>query len=123
MFYSLMADLIVVLHLAFVGFVVLGGLAIFRWPRLVWVHLPAVVWAVGIEWSGGVCPLTPWENWFRARAGAGGYDGDFIERYLLPLLYPAGLTRTAQVVLGTAVLVINAVAYAWWWRDRRRSRL
>ena len=66
--YSLLADLVVTLHLAFVGFVVLGGLAVWRWPRLAWVHVPAVVWGVGIELSGAVCPLTPWESWLRHRA-------------------------------------------------------
>lgn len=120
MLYSLLADLVVALHLAFVGFVVLGGLAVWRWPRLAWVHLPAVVWGVGIELSGAVCPLTPWENWLRHRTGDTGYQGDFIEQYLLPLLYPVGLTRTGQVVLGCLVIVVNAVAYGWVW-SRRRS--
>ena len=119
MLYSLLADLVVALHLAFVGFVVLGGLAVWRWPRLAWVHLPAVVWGVGIELSGAICPLTPWENWLRHRTGDTGYQGDFIERYLLPLLYPVGLTRTGQVVLGCIVIVVNAVAYGWVWSRRR----
>ena len=122
MLYSLLADLVVALHLAFVGFVVLGGLAVWRWPRLAWVHLPAVVWGVGIELSGAVCPLTPWENWLRHRTGDTGYQGDFIEQYLLPLLYPVGLTRTGQVVLGCIVIVVNAVAYGWVWSRLRRMR-
>ena len=121
--YSLLADLVVTLHLAFVGFVVLGGLAVWRWPRLAWVHVPAVVWGVGIELSGAVCPLTPWESWLRHRAGDTGYQGDFIDRYLLPLLYPVGLTRTGQVVLGCIVIAVNAVAYGWVWSRRRRMRL
>ena len=118
--YSLVADLVVALHLAFVGFVVLGGVAVWRWPRLAWVHLPAVVWGVGIELSGAVCPLTPWENWLRHRAGDTEYQGDFIERYLLPLLYPVGLTRTGQVVLGCIVIAVNVVAYGRVWSRRRR---
>ena len=120
--YSLLADAVVGIHLAFVGFVVLGGLAVWRWPRLAWLHLPAVVWGVGIELSGAICPLTPWENWLRHRAGEAGYQGDFIERYLLPLLYPAGLTRTDQVVLGSLVVVVNVAAYGWLWSRRRGER-
>ena len=117
----MMADLVVLVHLAFVLFVVAGGLAVWRWPRLMWAHLPAAVWGIGIEWSGAVCPLTPLENWLRARGGEGGYDGEFVARYLLPILYPAGLTRTAQVLLGAAVLVVNLGIYGWLWRERRRS--
>ena len=123
MLYSLLADLVVAVHLAFVGFVVLGGLAVWRWPRLAWAHLPAVVWGVGIELSGAVCPLTPWENWLRHQVGDTGYRSDFIERYLLPVLYPAGLTRTGQVVLGCFVIAINVVAYRWVWSKRRPGRL
>ena len=118
-----MSDLVVAVHLAFVGFVVFGGAAVCRWPRLGWVHLPAVVWAVGIEWSGAVCPLTPLENWLRLRGGAGVYQGDFVEQYLLPVLYPAGLTRTGQFVLGAAVLAINGVSYGRLWRKRLRPTL
>ena len=121
--YTLLADLVVALHLAFVGFVVLGGVAVWRWPRLAWLHLPVVVWGVGIEVSGAVCPLTPWENWLRYRAGDTGYQGEFIERYLLPLLYPAGLTRTGQVVLGCIVIAVNLVAYGWIWSRRQQMRL
>ena len=117
--YSLLADAVVAVHLAFVGFVVLGGLAVWSWPRLVWLHLPAVVWGVGIELSGAICPLTPWENWLRHQAGDGGYQGDFVERYLLPLLYPVGLTRTDQVVLGCLVVAVNVAAYGWLWSRRR----
>ena len=121
MLWSLLADAVVLLHFAFVAFVVLGGLAV-RWrPRLAWAHLPAAVWGVAIEWSGAICPLTPLENWLRARAGARGYGGDFVERYVVALLYPAGLTRTGQIVLGVVVLVLNAAAYIWIWRGRRRG--
>lgn len=121
--YALMADLVVAAHLAFVGFAALGGLAVLRWHRLAWVHLPAVVWAVGIEWSGGVCPLTPLEHWLRVMAGTGGYDADFVGRYLLPVLYPAGLTRAGQLVLGGLVLAINGAVYGWLWHKRRKPRL
>ena len=123
MLYRLLADLVVLVHLGFVGFVILGGAGVWRWPRLAWVHLPAVVWGVGSEWTGGICPLTPWENWLRARAGGVVYEGDFVERYLVPVLYPVGLTRTTQVVLGALVLVVNGAAYVWLWHNRRKPRL
>jgi hypothetical protein len=90
---------------------VLGGLLVLRWPRLAWLHVPAAIWGVLIEYSGWVCPLTPLENWLRARGGESGYAGGFVEHYILRTLYPAGLTRGTQVVLGTLVLVINLVAY------------
>ena len=122
MLYGVAADLLVVVHLAFVGFVVLGGFAVPRWPRLAWVHLPAVAWGVGIELTGGICPLTPVEQWLRVEAGATGYDEDFIAHYLLPVLYPAGLTREAQIALGVVACGINAAAYGWWIRRVRSVR-
>lgn len=125
MFYGIAADLLVVVHLGFVVFVVLGGFAVLRWPRLAWVHLPAVAWGVGIELTGAICPLTPLELWLRVEAGATGYEGDFIARYLLPVLYPAGLTRRAQIVLGTLAGGVNVAVYGWWVRaslSRRRRR-
>lgn len=126
MLYGVAADLLVVVHLAFVGFVVLGGFAVRRWPRLAWVHVPAVAWGVGIELSGTICPLTPVEQWLRIEAGTAGYGGDFIAHYLLPVLYPAGLTREAQLVLGILAGGINLAAY-WRWlcaplSRRRRHR-
>ena len=120
MLYGLLADLVVVVHLAFVVFVVCGGLMVWRWPRLGWVHLPAALWGIGIEWSGAICPLTPWENWLRRQAGQVGYEGDFIEGYLVPILYPAELTRSGQILLGAAALAVNLVAYGGWWYRRRR---
>ena len=123
MLHGVAADLLVVVHLAFVGFVVLGGFAVPRRPRLAWAHLPAVAWGVGIELTGGICPLTPVEQWLRMEAGATGYDGDFIAHYLLPVLYPAGLTRGAQVVLGVVACGVNVAAYTRWaWSVRRASR-
>ena len=119
--YQMLADALVAVHAAFVVFVVLGGVLVWLRPRAAWLHLPAVVWGVGIEWTGAICPLTPLEQWLRARAGVGGYEGTFIEQYVWPLLYPAALTRSDQVVLGAVALVINAAAYGWLWR-RRRSR-
>jgi len=112
--YGLLADLVVVAHLAFVLFVALGGLSVWRWPRLAWVHLPAVAWGVTVEWSGAICPLTPLELSLRRHGGQAGYDGDFIEQYLLPMLYPAGLTREMQLALGGAVLGLNLLFYSRW---------
>ena len=115
----LLADLTVLAHAAFVVFVVAGGLAVWRWPRVAWAHVPAAVWGVAIEWTGAVCPLTPLENRLRALGGGGAYSGDFVGEYVLPLLYPAGLTRPVQIALGTLVLLLNAAIYGWLLRRRR----
>ncbi len=117
---GILADLVVVVHLGFVLFVVLGGLAVLRWRRLVWFHLPAALWGAAIEFTGWVCPLTPLENALRHRAGQAGYEGGFVEHYLLPVLYPADLTRGVQIALGIAVLAINGAVYGWllWSRGR-----
>ena len=114
MLYGIAADLLVVVHLGFVVFVVLGAFVVPRWPRLAWAHLPAVAWGVGIELTGAICPLTPLELWLRMEAGTAGYDGDFIAHYLLPVLYPAGLTRQSQLVLGALACGINVAVYGWW---------
>jgi Protein of Unknown function (DUF2784) len=120
--YRALADLVLTLHLGFVLFVVFGGLLVMRWPRLVWIHIPAAVWGAAIEYTGWICPLTPLENWLRARGGEAGYAGGFIEHYLLPTLYPQGLTRGTQFVLGSLVLMINAAAYGvLLLRTRRRA--
>jgi hypothetical protein len=122
MIYHLLADALLVVHAAFVAFVVLGGLAVLRWPRLAWLHLPAVAWGALVEFSGWICPLTPLENVWRIRAGEVGYSGGFVEHYLLPALYPPGLTRPTQWVLGACVIVVNVGAYALVNRRWRRSR-
>jgi hypothetical protein len=119
--YRLLADAVLVVHLAFVLFVVLGGLLVLRWPRIVWVHLPAVAWGALIELAGWICPLTPLENHWRRLGGEAGYQGGFVETYVLAALYPEGLTREVQVVLGLLVLAVNGVVYALWWRRRRRG--
>jgi hypothetical protein len=108
----LIADLIVVVHLLFVAFVVAGGILVLHRPRLAWLHLPAVAWGAYAEFSATICPLTPLENHFRQRADLGSYDGGFVERYLMPVLYPAGLTPQHQVWLGGVVVVVNAIVYA-----------
>lgn len=109
--YRLLADGVVLVHAAFLAFVVVGGFLAWRWPRLALLHLPAAVWGALIEFAGWVCPLTPLENAFRLRAGQAGYTSGFIEHYVLPVMYPNGLTRTIQIVLGVALVAINMVAY------------
>lgn len=117
---ALLADLVLVAHLAFVAFAALGGLLALRWRRVPWVHLPAVAWGAFIEIRGGVCPLTPLENRLRQAAGGSGYKGDFIEHYIVSVLYPSGLSRDAQFVLAALLLVLNLVVYAVVWRRGRR---
>jgi hypothetical protein len=112
MLYRLLADAVVVLHLGFVGFVVLGGLLALRWPRAAWVHLPAAVWGVWLEFTGRICPLTPLEGWLRRQGGGAGYSASFVEHYVLPVLYPAALTRELQWALGGIVIAVNAAVYA-----------
>jgi hypothetical protein len=116
------ADALVLLHTGFVLFVVLGGLLV-RWrQRIAWAHLAALAWGAGIEIAGGICPLTPLENQLRRRGGQAGYGGGFVEHYLLPALYPEGLTHHAQIVLGLGVLAFNAGIYAAVVRRARRER-
>lgn len=117
-----LADLVVLLHLGFVLFVTLGGLLAFRWRRAPLVHLPAALWGIWIEVSGGICPLTPLENWLRLRGGASGYSGGFVEHYLLPVLYPAELTREVQYLLAGLVVAVNLVIYVALWRRRSEAR-
>ena len=116
-----MADLIVLLHVLFVLFVVCGGVLALWWPRIIWIHVPAVVWGVLIEFFGWICPLTPLENRLRRAQGDAGYEGDFIAHYILPLLYPGGLTRGRQFVLGVLALSINLAVYSLVFARHRRS--
>lgn len=109
--YGLLADVVLVLHLGFVLFVVLGGLLVVRWPGFAWLHVPAAAWGALIEFSGGVCPLTPLEQRFRRLGGEAGYSGGFIDHYVRTLLYPDGLTRATQLVLGTIVVLVNVSIY------------
>ena len=119
--YALLADLTLFLHATFILFVVFGGLLVFRHRRLVWLHVPAAAWGILIEFQGWICPLTYLENDLRAAAGESGYDAGFIDHYLAPLVYPAALSHETQVMLGLAVLFINAVIYALVWRDFREA--
>jgi hypothetical protein len=112
MLYRLLADLIVVVHFSFMLFVVAGGALVLRWPKVAWVHVPALIWGALIEFFGWVCPLTPLEVALRHRGGEAAYTGGFIAHYLVSVLYPEGLTRGIQVGLGVLVLALNGVVYA-----------
>lgn len=120
MIYSLLADLVVVGHLAFILFVVAGGLLVLRRPRLALLHLPLAAWGAFVELSGRICPLTPLEVHLRRLGGEAGYAGGFIEHYLVPILYPPGLSRGHQIGLGVFVIALNLGVYGWviWRRVR-----
>jgi hypothetical protein len=92
-----------------------------KWPGLIWIHLPAVIWGITIEVSGWICPLTPLENWLRHKGGGENYDADFVAHYLLPMLYPQGLTRKSQITLGALVVVVNVAIYGWIFRSKKSS--
>jgi hypothetical protein len=113
MVYRLLADFVVLLHFAFVLFVVAGALLVLRWRWVAWVHVPAAIWGALIEFAGWICPLTPLEQRLRIMGGSAGYTGGFIEHYILPILYPAGLNRRVQIVLGLLVLGVNVAIYTW----------
>jgi hypothetical protein len=119
--YRLLADLVMAGHALFVLFVVGGGFLVWRWGQVYWLHLPAAAWGVAIEFAGWVCPLTPLENRLRLRAGLAGYPGGFLEHYMVPILYPAGLTRQAQMILGALALAANLIAYGTLLRRRHRN--
>ena len=122
MLYDLLATAVVLLHFSFVLFVVGGGLLLYKWPWLAWLHLPAVIWAALLEFNGWICPLTPLEQLLRAAAGQAGYSGGFVDHYLLPLLYPVGLDGDMQLILGSLVVIINVLVYGvlGWHRKGRR---
>jgi len=113
MLYKLSADLLVLLHLGFIIFVIVGGFLVVKWRWLCLLHLPAAVWGALIELQGWLCPLTPLEQRLRLAAGEQGYAGGFVEHYVLPVIYPQALTRDIQLGLGAFVIVINLAAYAW----------
>lgn len=122
MLYRFAADALVVVHFGFIAFVLLGGLAVLRWPYMAWLHVPAAVWAVVLELFHLPCPLTPWEQQLRLAAGEEGYSGGFIPHYLLPLIYPAGLTPDIQLVLAGTVIVVNSLVYGVVFRKRWTDR-
>lgn len=121
MSYGLLADAVLVVHGLYIVFVVAGALLALRWSWVLWLHAPAALWGAWVELGGRICPLTSLENRFRRLAGNAGYEGGFIDTYLLPLIYPGELTREVQIALGLFVLVVNAVLYTWVLRRRQRS--
>jgi hypothetical protein len=116
--YGVFADAVLIIHLCFVFFVVLGGLLALRWRWVVWLHLPAAAWGAVVEIAGWMCPLTPLEVAFRRAAGQAVYETSFVERYLLPLVYPSALTRETQTVLGALLVAVNIAVYGAVWRRR-----
>lgn len=121
MFFRALADLVLVFHLGFVLFVILGGLLALRWPAVARVHVPVALYGAAIELIGFICPLTPLENWLRRRGGEAGYQGGFIDHYVTATIYPDGLTRHTQVLLGLLVLALNVTVYTIWWRRHTRA--
>ena len=118
--YRMLADAVVIVHLGFIVFVVTGGFLAVFFPKIIWVHLPCVVWGIVVELAGYVCPLTPLENLFRDMSGNGRYSGDFVKHYIEPLIYPEGLTREIQVVLAALVILVNTGIYGWLAFRKRR---
>lgn len=111
MFYQFGATATALVHLAFIVFVIAGGFAVVRWPKLAWIHLPAAIWGSLIEFAGLYCPLTTLENWFLSMAGRAGYGGGFIAHYILAVIYPQGLTRGMEIAIGVVVVAVNAGIY------------
>jgi hypothetical protein len=120
MLQSVLADFMLVIHLCFILFVVVGGVLVFRWPRAAFIHLPVVLWGIAIEWGNWICPLTPLEQKLRLAANENGYSGGFIEHYLFALIYPDELTREIQLGLGLLVLLVNVLIYGCWLAIRKK---
>lgn len=113
MWYVLLADVVGVVHLLFVLFVIFGALCLIRWPRMVWVHVPALIWGLFVEFAGAICPLTPLESRLRVLGGESGYSQDYLSHWLETVLYPEMLTRGLQIALGTSLLLLNLGLYLW----------
>ena len=124
MIYRFLADLVVLIHFCFIVFVILGGLLAFRWPRMAWLHIPAAAWGGFIELTGRICPLTPLENRLRSAGGLTEYSQSFVEQYLIPIVYPVGLTPELQTLMGFLLICLNVSIYAYlgWRRWRRTSK-
>jgi len=122
MLYRGLADLTLIVHLAFILFVIFGGLLVLRWSRVAWIHVPVAVYGATIEFMGFICPLTPLEIWLRRQGGEAGYEGGFIEHYIAAAIYPTGLTREIQLALGLAVIGINVIVYTIWIARRKAQR-
>ena len=122
MMYRILADLVVLIHLTFIVFVVVGGFFVWKRPMVIWAHVPAAVWGATLEFAGWGCPLTPLENRFRRLAGGAGYEGGFVEHYVIPVIYPDDWTVELRLLLGGIVLVVNAVAYGVYFGRLRTRR-
>ena len=118
---TFMVNAVLIVHAAFILFVVAGGLLALRWPRIVWLHLPAVAWGAAVEWMGWICPLTPLENRFRSLAGQSTYEDGFLAYYLFSAIYPVGLTPDIQRLLGAGVVILNVAVYTIVLVRRRRN--
>jgi hypothetical protein len=122
MWNAIAADAVMAFHFAFIAFALLGSFLVLRWPRVIWLHLPALAWGAYIELSGNICPLTPLENHFRQLAGEGSYYGGFVTHYLGPIIYPENLTRNTQHLALAILVAINLAGYALVWLRRRSTR-
>jgi len=118
MFASIAADAVMLVHFCFIAFALAGSFVVLRWPRMIWLHVPALAWGAYIELSGNICPLTPLENHFRELAGEGTYYGGFITHYLGPIIYPAGLTRAGQYLALGVLIAMNLIGYGLVWARR-----
>ena len=122
MYWGILSNFVILVHFVFIVFVLMGGLLTLRWRWIPWLHLPAAIWAIALEFGGWMCPLTYLENWIRELRAESGYPGGFIEYYLIPLIYPTGLTASLQILLGVSVLILNIVIYSWVsWRIQWRE--
>ena len=114
----LLADIVLIVHALFIGFVIFGGLSVLKWRKAIWIHIPCALWGVLIEFFGGICPLTYLENYFRVIGDGDSYESSFIQHYLLPIIYPPGLTTNIQILLGVIVIAINLIIYSIVWHCR-----
>ena len=122
MIYVYLADFVLLLHLAFILFAIFGGLLVFRIPRTIWIHIPTLLWAAAIEFTGWICPLTPLENNLRIAAGKLGYQGGFISHYILPIIYPTGLSRESMFFAGLILILWNILIYGWYFSRQYKYR-
>ncbi len=126
MIYRLLADALMLFHFAFISFVMVGGVLVLRWGWVKWLHLPAVGWGLFVEVTHRICPLTPWENQFRQWGGEAGYEGSFVDHYIMPIVYPRGLTDQMQIQIAILILTINCICYGLvayrWYRSRAAVR-
>lgn len=122
MFFPMAADLLVIIHLGFIIFVITGGFLVLKWPRMMYLHIPAAAWGALIEFQGWICPLTPLEQHLRQAGGQRVYSGGFVEHYMEPIVYPAGLTREMQIHFGLVVIAVNLTAYGWLLIRHKRNK-